>query len=144
MVRMMGLSSHRAALLAGFAVRNPPVAPRVLLLPTKPAALRGPLFWVGSSPHHIKKQGISFVMPCFLVRMMGLSSHRAALSPCSAARKSLSLRGCSSSPQSLRLCGVPFFGGFKSSSYKETRHHSVVPCFLVRMMGLEPTGYCYH
>ena len=45
LVRMMGLSSHRAALLAGFAVRNPPVASRVLLLPTKPAALRGPFFW---------------------------------------------------------------------------------------------------
>ena len=36
------------------------------------------------------------------------------------------------------FAGSPFFGGFKSSSYKETRHHSVVPCFLVRMMGLEP------
>ena len=78
MVRMMGLSSHRAALLAGFAVRNPPVASRVLLLP-KNLRFSGTPIEVGSSPHHTK----------------------------------------TSTPQR----GV---------------------LVLVRMMGLEPTGYCYH
>ena len=78
MVRMMGLSSQRAALLAYSAARKKPSAPRLLLLPTKPAALWGLL--------------LSWVQ----VRIMQ--------------KKHLSLRGA----------------------------------FLVRMMGLEPTGYCYH
>ena len=54
-----------------------------------------------------------------MVRMMGLSSQRAALLAYSAGRKILPLRGCSSSPQSLRLCGVSFFRGFKSASCKK-------------------------
>ena len=47
-------------------------------------------------------------------------------------------------PQKAGLFGDPVFGGFKSTSEKENRYPRWGTCFLVRMMGLEPTGYCYH
>ena len=72
MVRMMGLSSQHAALLPCSAVRKKACRFAAAPPPHKACGFAGSPFWVGSSPHHIKKQGISFVMPCFLVRMMGL------------------------------------------------------------------------
>ena len=63
MVRMMGLSSQRAALLACSAARKKPSAPRLLLLPTKPAALWGLLLsWVQV---HIMQKKAPLFERCF-------------------------------------------------------------------------------